>query len=160
MIEKASEMVLQREGAVTPMVEARSVEKEYAAGGSASPRPARSGLEYPTRRDGRRHGTLRLRQDDAPQLPVRAWTSSTAERSSIGGESISGMSDRKRTRFRAQKMGFIFQTYNLIPVLSAVENVELPLLVAGARPKETRVRRSRPWRRSGYPSKPTSARTR
>jgi ABC-type lipoprotein export system ATPase subunit len=56
----------------------------------------------------------------------------------IGGESISGMSDRKRTRFRAEKMGFIFQTYNLIPVLSAVENVELPLLVAGAKPKEAR----------------------
>src|SRR5215207_1313932 len=32
----------------------------------------------------------------------------------VGGESISGMSDRRRTRFRAQKMGFIFQTYNLI----------------------------------------------
>src|SRR5687767_12872714 len=58
----------------------------------------------------------------------------------IGGESISGMSDRKRTRFRAERMGFIFQTYNLIPVLSAVENVELPLLVAGARPKEARAR--------------------
>jgi ABC-type lipoprotein export system ATPase subunit len=58
----------------------------------------------------------------------------------VGGESISGMSDRKRTRFRAQKMGFIFQTYNLIPVLSGVENVELPLLVAGARPKEARGR--------------------
>ena len=58
----------------------------------------------------------------------------------IGGESISGMSDRKRTRFRAQRMGFIFQTYNLIPVLSAVENVELPLLVAGAKPKEARRR--------------------
>src|SRR5215217_5944377 len=56
----------------------------------------------------------------------------------VGGESISGMSDRRRTRFRAQKMGFIFQTYNLIPVLSGVENVELPLLVAGARPKEAR----------------------
>jgi putative ABC transport system ATP-binding protein len=47
----------------------------------------------------------------------------------VGGESIAAMSDRKRTRFRARKMGFIFQTYNLIPVLSGVENVELPLLV-------------------------------
>jgi ABC-type lipoprotein export system ATPase subunit len=58
----------------------------------------------------------------------------------IGGESISGMSDRKRTRFRAERMGFVFQTYNLIPVLSAVENVELSLLVAGTKPKEARRR--------------------
>jgi ABC-type lipoprotein export system ATPase subunit len=58
----------------------------------------------------------------------------------VGGESISGMSDRRRTRFRAESMGFVFQTYNLIPVLSAVENVELPLLVAGVRPREARGR--------------------
>jgi putative ABC transport system ATP-binding protein len=56
----------------------------------------------------------------------------------IAGKSISEMSDRDRTRFRAEKMGFVFQTYNLIPVLSGVENVELPLLVAGTRPKEAR----------------------
>jgi putative ABC transport system ATP-binding protein len=58
----------------------------------------------------------------------------------VGGESISGMSDRRRTRFRAERMGFVFQTYNLIPVLSAVENIELPPLVAGARPKRARER--------------------
>src|SRR5215216_967303 len=58
----------------------------------------------------------------------------------IGGESLSGMSDRRRTRFRAERMGFVFQTYNLIPVLSGVENVELPLLVARVRPKEARRR--------------------
>lgn len=56
----------------------------------------------------------------------------------IEGDSISKMSDRKRTRFRAEKMGFIFQSYNLIPVLSGVENVELPLLVAGTKPKAAR----------------------
>jgi ABC-type lipoprotein export system ATPase subunit len=56
----------------------------------------------------------------------------------IAGDSIGEMSDRKRTRFRAEKMGFIFQSYNLMPVLSAVENVELPLLVAGAKPKDAR----------------------
>ena len=56
----------------------------------------------------------------------------------IDGDPISKMSDRKRTRFRAEKMGFIFQSYNLIPVLSGVENVELPLLVAGVKPKEAR----------------------
>ncbi len=56
----------------------------------------------------------------------------------IAGEPIGPMSDRRRTRFRAEKMGFIFQSYNLMPVLSAVENVELPLLVAGAKPRDAR----------------------
>ncbi len=56
----------------------------------------------------------------------------------ISGEPMSSLSDRRRTRFRAEKMGFIFQSYNLMPVLSAVENVELPLLVAGAKPKDAR----------------------
>ena len=49
----------------------------------------------------------------------------------IDGASIHTMSDRKRTQYRALKMGFIFQAFNLLPVLSAVENVELPLLLAG-----------------------------
>jgi ABC-type lipoprotein export system ATPase subunit len=51
----------------------------------------------------------------------------------IEGVSLSGMSDRQRTTYRARRMGFVFQFYNLLPVLSAVENVELPLLVAGVR---------------------------
>ena len=57
----------------------------------------------------------------------------------VDGESMKGMSDRRRTRFRAEKMGFIFQSYNLIPVLSAIENIELPLLVAGRKPKKARL---------------------
>ena len=40
------------------------------------------------------------------------------------------MSDRERTDYRARHMGFVFQFYNLMPVLTAVENVELPLLIA------------------------------
>src|ERR671921_16586 len=56
----------------------------------------------------------------------------------VDGESMKGMSDRRRTRFRAEKMGFIFQSYNLIPVLSAIENIELPLLVVGKKPKKAR----------------------
>ncbi len=58
----------------------------------------------------------------------------------IAGESLHEMSDRKRTRYRAESMGFVFQSFNLLPVLSAVENVELPLLVAGVRPGEARPR--------------------
>jgi putative ABC transport system ATP-binding protein len=48
----------------------------------------------------------------------------------IEGVALGSMSDRERTDYRARRMGFVFQFYNLMPVLSAVENVELPLLVA------------------------------
>lgn len=58
----------------------------------------------------------------------------------IGGVDLSKLSDNARTDFRARQMGFIFQFYNLLPVLSAVENVELPLLVSGTKPKEARSR--------------------
>lgn len=49
----------------------------------------------------------------------------------IDGQPIHEMSDRKRSAHRAKRMGFIFQNFNLIPVLSAAENVELPLLAGG-----------------------------
>ena len=58
----------------------------------------------------------------------------------IEGVSLSGMSDRERTTYRARRMGFVFQFYNLLPVLSAVENVELPLLVSGVPLREARKR--------------------
>jgi ABC-type lipoprotein export system ATPase subunit len=58
----------------------------------------------------------------------------------IDNSSIHTMSDKQRTRYRAEKMGFVFQSYNLLPVLSAVENVELPLLMAGMKPEEARER--------------------
>jgi putative ABC transport system ATP-binding protein len=58
----------------------------------------------------------------------------------IEGVSIKQMSDNRKTEYRAKRMGFVFQLYNLLPVLSAIENVELPLLVSGTRPKEARLR--------------------
>ncbi len=56
----------------------------------------------------------------------------------LGGESIHEMSDSRRTRHRAETMGFIFQAFNLIPVFTAAENVELPLLLAGKPSKSAR----------------------
>ena len=58
----------------------------------------------------------------------------------IEGVSLAAMSDRRRTDYRARRMGFVFQYYNLMPVLTAVENVELPLLVARVGASEARRR--------------------
>jgi putative ABC transport system ATP-binding protein len=56
----------------------------------------------------------------------------------IEGVALSAMSDEERTDYRARRMGFVFQFYNLMPVLTAVENVELPLLVSRVPAKEAR----------------------
>ncbi|MDP9021541.1 MAG: ABC transporter ATP-binding protein [Actinomycetota bacterium] len=58
----------------------------------------------------------------------------------IAGRDIHAMSDRERTAFRGTSMGFIFQAFNLVPVFTAAENVELPLLLADVRPREARRR--------------------
>jgi putative ABC transport system ATP-binding protein len=58
----------------------------------------------------------------------------------IEGASLRKMSDHERTAYRARRMGFVFQFYNLLPVLSAVENVELPLLVSGVGLRVARTR--------------------
>ena len=139
MIGKASDSVIREEGAGTAMVEARNVDKTYAANG--------------VRVHALRGVDLSIQRGEMVAVMGPSGCGKTTLLNClsgldgfdggevlIGGESISGMSDRKRTRFRAHKMGFIFQTYNLIPVLSAVENVELPLLVAGAKLREARRR--------------------
>jgi putative ABC transport system ATP-binding protein len=56
----------------------------------------------------------------------------------VEGNDLFAMSDAARTSHRARSMGFIFQAFNLIPVFSVAENVELPLLLAGTRPKPAR----------------------
>ncbi len=58
----------------------------------------------------------------------------------IDGASIHDMSDRERTQYRALNMGFVFQSYNLLPVLTGAENVELPLLLAGEGQSKARAR--------------------
>ena len=58
----------------------------------------------------------------------------------VDGVDLASMNDREKTTYRAQHMGFIFQTYNLLPVLSAVENVELPLVVSGVSSGKARTR--------------------
>jgi putative ABC transport system ATP-binding protein len=56
----------------------------------------------------------------------------------IENRDLAQMSDNDKTEHRARRMGFVFQFYNLLPVLTAIENVELPLLVSGIPAKVAR----------------------
>ena len=58
----------------------------------------------------------------------------------ISGQLLRAMSDDALSDYRARSMGFVFQAYNLLPVLSAKENVELPLILAGVGQKNARER--------------------
>lgn len=58
----------------------------------------------------------------------------------LEGRSLARMSDGQKAAHRAQRLGFVFQSYNLLPVLNALENVELPLLLAGRSSAEARRR--------------------
>jgi putative ABC transport system ATP-binding protein len=58
----------------------------------------------------------------------------------VDGADLSLLSDGQRTAYRARNMGFVFQAFNLLPVLTAAENVEIPLLVVGVGAKAARRR--------------------
>ena len=58
----------------------------------------------------------------------------------VAGLSLRSMDDNRKTDFRARYTGFVFQAYNLLPILTARENVELPLLLLGMTGRQVRIR--------------------
>jgi putative ABC transport system ATP-binding protein len=58
----------------------------------------------------------------------------------LDGVSLYRLAVRVRTELRRQKIGFVFQTFNLVPYLTALENVTVPLYLAGVKPREQRTR--------------------
>ena len=58
----------------------------------------------------------------------------------VNGENVAAMNERQLELYRLRKIGFVFQFFNLIPSLSAIENLELPMLLAGVGPEERRAR--------------------
>ena len=82
-------------------------------------------------------------------------------RVSIGGTKLSGLSETALTRLRRDRVGFVFQSFNLMPALTAAQNVELPLRLAGrkADPKTARTARQAPGHPEGltWPSRSARA---
>jgi putative ABC transport system ATP-binding protein len=61
----------------------------------------------------------------------------------LDGQDVTALSDEEQSRVRREKIGFVFQFFHLVPRLTAAENVELPLVLAGAHPEERRVKVAR-----------------
>ena len=79
--------------------------------------------------------------------------SPTAGAYSLEGRSVEGLSGPELARIRNEKVGFIFQNYNLLPRASILRNVELPMLYAGVAQKERRARAMELLERVGIPEK-------
>src|SRR5688572_29338355 len=58
----------------------------------------------------------------------------------IGGDNVAGVTRDELAEIRNRRVGFVFQSFNLLPHLTALENVELPMLFGGVTPKERRIR--------------------
>jgi putative ABC transport system ATP-binding protein len=65
---------------------------------------------------------------------MAALDTATSGEVELGGVPLSGLGDKQLTTLRRDKIGFVFQAYNLVPTLTARENIELPLAIAGRRP--------------------------
>jgi len=71
---------------------------------------------------------------------IGGLTRSTRGRVFVAGQDLTTMSNRKMAQLRLEKIGFVFQAYNLLPVLTAMENAEFPMLLQGIPPEDRRRR--------------------
>ena len=124
-----------------PAVAARALTRRYGTGESAV--DALRGVSLEVRRPvHRRHGPSGSGKSTLMHLrwpgSISVWTAGTVH---IGREEISSMPDRRLTKLRRTHIGFVFQSFNLLPTLTAEENITLPLAIARSKPTRADVDR-------------------
>ena len=129
----------QAENAAPPIVSLRGVSKTYYRGDEAL--KVLSGLDFELAQG----GYIALMGPSGSGKSTLLNIVSGLDRADSGTVNVAGldltkMSNDDLARYRAQKLGLVFQTFNLIPVLTAVENVELPLILTGLPRAERRTR--------------------
>ena len=118
-----------------PMVRAVGLRRDFPSGGGVVHALRGVNLTVAARRDPGRSRPLGQRQDDAAEPPRRPRSAHVGERHG-GRAGGSGASDRAQSELRRTTVAYMFQTFGLIPILSAAENVEIPLRLLSADPAE------------------------
>lgn len=77
----------------------------------------------------------------------------------LGGRDVTTCNNKQLAEVRNKELGFVFQSFNLLPKLTALENVALPLLYGGVKKAERLERPGPRWRRWGFPTGWTTGRT-
>ena len=113
------------------VLEAKDLAKVYGEGSTAVRALDGASLEVAQGRDRRDHGPVRLGQEHDAPPPRRARDAVVRARSASAASATTGSTTPGLTRIRRDRIGFVFQFFNLLPSLTAEENVLLPALIAG-----------------------------
>ena len=117
-----------------PVIAASGLTRRYGAGRHRGRRTPRRLARDPARRADGRHGPVGLGQVDADAHPRRARPADEGHASRSTGPTSRSSATTELTKLRRRHIGFVFQFFNLLPMLTAEENVALPLSLAGTKP--------------------------
>jgi putative ABC transport system ATP-binding protein len=116
-----------------PIVEAEALRRRYGQGEAAVDALAGVTVAFPAGRFAAIMGPSGSGKSTLMHL-LAGLDRPTSGEVAVGGVQLTGLGDAELTRLRRERIGFIFQTFNLLPVLNAEENILLPLSIAGVKP--------------------------
>ena len=117
----------------SPIVEARELRRRYGQGEAAVDALAGVTVAFPAGRFAAIMGPSGSGKSTLMHI-LAGLDPPTSGEVAVGGVQLTGLGDAELTRLRRDRIGFIFQTFNLLPVLDAEENILLPLSIAGRKP--------------------------